>query len=161
MSGRWVSYWRLPSEEEELFACLEKDEPVVAMAIRGYPNEGAIKWRPLRDALADGAHAILITPRRFEKELRVTDEFAEGGWAPSVPLTPAIYYAAGVKKARTLSPTVLSASWDRYDLEKRKHVPFPAEYVKWARRVMQWAAKRSPKTEAAAAESKKGLQLIK
>ncbi|MFT3843286.1 MAG: hypothetical protein QM723_40255 [Myxococcaceae bacterium] len=54
----------------------------------------------------------------------------------------------------------MSASWDRYDPEKDARVPFPADYVKWARRVIQWAAKRSPRTDAAAAASKKGLELI-
>ncbi|MFT3843287.1 MAG: hypothetical protein QM723_40260 [Myxococcaceae bacterium] len=90
MSGRSVSYWRLPSEEEELLTYLEQSEPVVAMPVRGYRAERDVKWLPLRDALAEKTHAILLTPKRFEKELRVTDEYAEGGWAPSVPTTAAI-----------------------------------------------------------------------
>lgn len=139
-----VKYWRLPDEELEFVRYLESIEPTVAFEYKTYPTEADIVWQPIVSAsLMTKVH--LITPVRFVPACRIF-------WRPTEPpgitidhtSSPVLYYRPGRSLGpKMLESTALSADWT-YLAEDRKFIDFPADFVRWGKRVMQWVRRAAP-----------------
>jgi hypothetical protein len=142
-----VQYWRLPDEEGDFVEYLQSLEPTMAIPLRTVETPEALVWKPVAEALHDSDNAFLITPSRFVSDMKVhrIDTPLDRGFTASVSATPAIHYSRGrLLKPRRLSSAALSADWTHLAEDGKTVVDKPADFVRWARNVMQWVRRVAP-----------------
>jgi hypothetical protein len=167
-----VKYWRLPEEEREFIEYLNSIEPTVALIPDIFLNLEDPEWEPLEQAFARDASRYLITPARFVSQARVLKVNGANGneFKVDVVASPVLFYYRGRMIApNRLSSTALSADWSYLTEDQRTMEDKPADFVRWAKRVMQWVRRVAPGwhqhrahriTAKAEAARRAGLELI-
>jgi hypothetical protein len=139
-----VKYWRLPDEEVDFVRYLESIEPTMAFAYRTYPTEAEIQWQPV-GSVSPMTEVHLITPARFVADCRMfwRDAREPAGFTIDHTSSPVLYYRPGRSlESNMLESTALSAEWTYLDDGSCRD--FPADFVRWGKRVMQWVRRVAP-----------------
>lgn len=142
-----VKYWRLPEEERDFIDFLGSLEPTLAIAPGFHSGAGNLRWQSLEEAFASGGDSYLIAPSCFLPQMRtVHSKGTEGeGSKISVVASPTVFYYRGRMIApNRLSASALSADWTFLAEDGRTLEDKPAEFVRWAKKVMQWVRKQAP-----------------
>lgn len=141
-----VSYWRLPEEESALVEYLDSLEPTVALATHFHTGTESRTWQPLKTAFASGGAAYLIAPTRFLPDMRILQSPDDhGGNNVDIVSSPTLIYARGQMIApNRLSGSALTADWTHLAEDRRTVERKPEEFVRWAKKVMQWVRKQAP-----------------
>src|SRR5438128_9759939 len=107
----------------------------MVLPVRRVPTAEEIVWLPVREAFENANPTFLVTPARFAPEMKVRRNAEE--FAASVTETPALFYSRGGHTTERMTSTSLCGEW-RYLDDDKIFVPFPADFVRWGKKVMQW-----------------------
>lgn len=143
-----VKYWRVPDEERDFIAFVDSIEPAVALVPRTVAKPGELTWRPLAEAFGSDDDHYVITLQRLLPQVRLLVD-AEGpsglGYKVDVVASPVLFYYRGRMIApNRLVSSALSADWRFLGEDGCSMEDQPADFVRWAKRVMQWVRKQAP-----------------
>lgn len=137
-----VQYWRLPEEEADLVAYLQSLGPTMALPHRRVAAAADLIWKPVDEALRETDDTFLITPAAFVSEMKVHRN--ERGYAASAVATSALSYSRGLIVDQQLYSTSLGAEWSYLADDGKTTIDKPADFIRWAKKVMQWTRRVAP-----------------
>ena len=141
-----VAFWRLPEEERELVAYLQTDQEVMAVPNRLVESAEQIIWRPLVATLEERDDSFLIALPAFIPGMKV-HRVNSGGVCIDVVSAPALLYRRGTFwRPNRLLPTKLQVNTSYLAENGRTTIDLPSDYIRWGKRVLQWARRTAPGT---------------
>ena len=167
-----VKYWRLPEEERDFVSFVDSIEPAVALAPRTVAKPEQLEWKPLANAFASEEGRYLITLERLLPQIRILETTGtEGpGYKVDVVASPVLmYYRGRMIAPNRLVSSSLSADWQFLGEDGGSMQDQPADFIRWATRVMQWVRNVAPGwyqhnahriTAKAEAARQSGLELV-
>lgn len=125
---------------------LQSIEPVVAIATDPVESPDLLRWQPLVETLRSDGSEYLIVPSRFLSEVKSyrIDSPVESGFVVDAIRSPVLFYTSGKLRDNRLATTVVGADWSYLSDDERTTIDKSAEFVRWAKRVMQWVRAASP-----------------
>ena len=164
------AFWRLPEEEQDFLAFLDKRGGAVAVPFESFRRKESIAFRPIRELLeSDDPDAVLFCPKEFSGQLRI-HEFSDdlGIYFTASPMdSPVIAYRRGkLRTERELGITSFAAYWKFVNDAGDRWLDKPEEFVFWGKRVFRWLRRTAtirrepeacPFTEKAATAIERGL----
>ena len=141
-----VKYWRLPEEEADLLEYLKSLEPTVVFVPRVFASAEEVRWVSLAQGFASDSERLFITPQRCLDHARTT--WIEGptgaGYTVDLAKSPVLYYRRGSLRENRLTTTALTAEWTYRTADGKTILDHPADFIRWARKVMQWVRRAAP-----------------
>ncbi|HKE25427.1 MAG TPA: hypothetical protein VKB88_23875 [Bryobacteraceae bacterium] len=160
----------MPDEEARFVQYLESLESTLVFPAAVFSKPEDIRWLPLVEGFQSDQLRLLITPVRFIDRVRTT--WVQGslgeGYSVDIARSPVLFYSRGNLEDNLLYHTSLSSESTYLPEGGKTIVDQPAEFNRWAKKVMQWVRKEAPLwyqykahrlTERAEAARQAGLEL--
>ncbi len=187
-----VTYWRLPEEDDTFLTYLERSEDIVACTHGWVASPESLKSLPIREFIeSKEPERLIFGSREFMEMTPIMSMEQEGRTVFSRIYSrgPVIAYSRGKWRGPgrlgqsnlvfNLTRGVLEDSIQDglikvprppsvqvWDVDKTTFIPQPPEFIRWARRVMQWMRRHTRPhgyyrvTPRVAAEVENGLELV-
>jgi hypothetical protein len=142
-----VTYWQLPSDEQDFIEFLATTGDVVGLTDRFVERTEELLYQPITKFIEErNPDQLLLGLNEAELREHIAPRLIEGKLHYGVPhmQAPVIAYTRGRIRNGSLTLSNLSAYWEYPTEGGAGLVAKPREFVKWAKKVMAWARNASP-----------------
>jgi hypothetical protein len=142
------SFWRLPEEEQDFLAFLDKSGGAVAIPFERFRRKEDMVFQPISELLeSENPDAVLFSLQNLADQLRihaVSDDLGTYYTASPMDSSMIAYERGKLSTDRKLGVTSLAAYWKFLNDADNQFADKPAEFVSWGKRVFRWLRRTAP-----------------